>query len=489
MDNQEYLISLVNELRNLNRECEWVEFKHNNNDKESIGSYISALSNAATLSGKTIAYVIWGIDDTSHDIIGTSFNPFTQKVGNEELESWLLQRLSPKLNFKFNDIIIDDKRIVILEIPAANKQPTAFQHEELIRIGSYRKKLKQYPEKERELWRLLDKTPFENLPATEGLLGEDVLKMLDYSHCFDLLNKPIPDGRQAILNALEAEDIIVKNDAGYYTISNLGAILFAKNLEQFAGLKRKAIRVIQYDGDNKVKTLREQEGNKGYAIGFQGLIEFIMTLLPSEEHIDSPIRKTKTLYPTLAIRELIANAIIHQDFNEMGNGVMVEIFKTRLEISNPGKPIVKTDRFLDSPPKSRNEKLASLMRRMGICEERGSGIDKVIFEIEMQQLPAPIFEEGDNFTRVCLFSHRSLNNLSKQDRVRACYFHACLKYIERDYMTNTSIRARFGIEAKNGAMASRIIKDAIKQEVIAVYDDSVGAKARKYIPIWARSTE
>jgi predicted HTH transcriptional regulator len=92
------------------------------------------------------------------------------------------------------------------------------------------------------------------------------------------------------------------------------------------------------------------------------------------------------------VRELVANALIHQDFSLSGAGPMVEIFDGRIEITNPGEPLVDTDRFLDSPPTSRNEGLASLMRRFRICEERGSGIDKVVAQLELYQLPPPVFE-------------------------------------------------------------------------------------------------
>jgi ATP-dependent DNA helicase RecG len=70
---------------------------------------------------------------------------------------------------------------------------------------------------------------------------------------------------------------------------------------------------------------------------------------------------------------------------------MVEIFAQRMEITNPGEPLVDTLRFIDTPPKCRNEGLAAMMRRMKICEEAGTGIDKVIAAIEAFQLPAPDF--------------------------------------------------------------------------------------------------
>ena len=135
-----------------------------------------------------------------------------------------------------------------------------------------------------------------------------------------------------------------------------------------------------------------------------------------------------------------------------------------------------------SPPKSRNEELASFMRRIGICEERGSGIDKVVSQTEFYQLPAPIFETTDGHTRTVLFAHRELKDMDKADRVRACYLHACLKYVQRNFMTNTSLRERFGIEEKNRAMVSRIIADTRDEKLIRSFDDSVGSKAKKYIP-------
>lgn len=156
-----------------------------------------------------------------------------------------------------------------------------------------------------------------------------------------------------------------------------------------------------------------------------------------------------------------------------------------MEITNPGLPLVKTDRFLDSPPKSRNEALASFMRRIGVCEERGSGVDKVVFQTEFYQLPAPLFETTAEHTRAVLFAHRELREMDKEDRIRACYLHACLRYVQRDFMTNATLRERFGIEDKNSAMASRIIKDAIDANVIRCHDETVGSRARKYLPWWA----
>lgn len=185
------------------------------------------------------------------------------------------------------------------------------------------------------------------------------------------------------------------------------------------------------------------------------------------------------------MRELVANAIIHQDFFIHGSGPMIEIFSDRMEITNPGIPLVKTERFLDSPPRSRNEALASFLRRAGICEERGSGIDKVVFQTELYQLPAPLFEVTDEHTQVLLFAPKPLRDMERDDRVRACYLHACLKYVNREIMTNATLRERFGIDTKNSVVASRIIRDTVEQELIRLSDPDSSRKYSKYIPFWA----
>ena len=481
-----YLIGLVEELRKLPRETEWVEFKHNNDDPEKIGEYLSALANAAALLGKVNAYLVWGIDDQTHGIIGTRFKPGAAKKGDEELESWLLRLIEPKINFCFHEFEIDGKPVVLMEIGVAFRHPVRFNGQEYIRIGSYKKRLKDHPEKERALWRVFDQVPFERGVAAEYVSSEDVLKLLDHPAYFDLLELPLPDGRAAILDALAKDNLIHACKAGNWNITNLGAILFAKKLDDFSGLRRKAIRIIQYRGRGRVETLREQIGGKGYASGFEGLIGFIMALVPSNEVIEKALRRTVPMFPELAVRELVANALIHQDFFVTGAGPMVEIFDDRMEITNPGEPLIDTQRFIDTPPKSRNEALASLMRRFRICEERGSGIDKVVFEVEYYQLPAPIFEVPEGFTRAVLFAHRPLNEMDKADRVRACYLHACLKWVMRDYLTNASLRERFGVEEKNKAAVSRYIRDAVEEGAIKPFDEGASRKLRKYVPYWAK---
>lgn len=195
------------------------------------------------------------------------------------------------------------------------------------------------------------------------------------------------------------------------------------------------------------------------------------------------------MYPEIAIRELVANALIHQNLFETGSGPMVEIFDDRMEITNPGEPLVSVDRFLDTPPKSRNEALASLMRRFRICEERGSGIDKVVSQTEDYQLPAPLFEVPQGFTRTILFAHKDLEDMSREDRVRACYLHACLQYVERQNMTNKSLRERFGLVESKVAQVTRIINASLDAGLIKKINVSESRRDSAYVPFWSSSRE
>ena len=253
MQTAEYYTGVVKELCKLSDEAEWVEFKCNVANNRGIGEYISALANAAALLGKPRAYIIWGVEDGSHRVVGTTFNPGTAKEGNELLENWLTRLLSPRLDFRFHELTMgDDARVVILDMPCAFRHPVRFESQEFIRVGSYKKNLKDHPEKERALWRVFDETPFEHRAAE--LTATDVVALLDYPAYFELLSLPLPSSISGILEALANDDLIARSDSGLWNITNLGAVLFAKRFDDFDGLKRKAMRVIVYKDNNRVET-------------------------------------------------------------------------------------------------------------------------------------------------------------------------------------------------------------------------------------------
>jgi predicted HTH transcriptional regulator len=465
-------------------ECEWVEVKHANDDPQAIGEYISALANSAALLGRSKAYMVWGVEDITGRPVGTTFVPIRKRVGNEGLENWLTTQLDPQVHYEFHAFAHESKPMVLLSIDAASIAPVRFKGEAYIRVGSHKKPLKKHLDHERRLWQVLDKSGFETASALDHLDVADVLTRLDYPAFFSLSRRPFPEARAQVLEALSQAGLIRHDTEAGWSITNLGALLLAKDLGDFPTVARKALRIVRYDGTSRLETLREQVIAGGYAAGFDGALGYVMSQLPEREVIDHALRTVRG-YPELAVRELVANALIHQDFGVAGAGPMVEVFDDRLEISNPGTPLVPPDRFIDALQQSRNEQLARAMRLLGICEERGSGWDKVTFQIEFHQLPPPLVEPSGVGTRVVVFGPRPLDKMDKADRIRAVYQHACLRYVSRETMTNSIVRQRFGIEEKNKAIASRLIKEAIAAGVIAAYDAAAGPRSIRYVPIWA----
>lgn len=476
---------LVLELARLPTETEWVEFKQNNVSPDDIGKYISALGNSATYHDKNAAYLIWGVHDDTHEIVGTSFDYRTYKVGNEELENWLRHMLSENADFEFQTVDYDGKRVVILIIQKALSRPVMFKKNAYIRVGSYTKPLKSHPAIETRLWNKIHNSNYEQLLARQDLKNEDVIRCLDHTAYFDMIKTPLPTDIEQILHYLAEEKIVIKQDNGLFSITNVGAIMFAKRLSDFPNISRKSIRVIQYKGNNRIETIREYDEPKGYATGFEGLITYISGLLPMSEVITSGMRKAVSSYPVVAIRELIANALVHQDLSMTGAGPTIEIFDSRIEITNPGTPLVDIWRIIDNPPRSRNERLSSLMRRMGICEERGSGWDKVVYLCEMSQLPAPKIEMYDEFTKVTMYRHTPYQKLTHDERLWACYLHACLKQVSNEQMNNASLRERFGLPASKNSTISRLIKDALDKNLIKPFDPATAPRYMKYVPVWA----
>lgn len=477
-------IDLINDLLARPAETSWIEFKKDNANPEKIGKYCSALSNAARIDDQACAYILWGIEDQTHKIVGTKFDPDTATKGSQSLQIWLAQHLKPSIAFIFEIVTHPEGRVVILTLPAAHHAPVSFDDTAYIRIGSATPKLSDYPDRFQMLIEALRPYTWERVPARSYVESDEVLQLLDYTGYFRLIRQPLPNTQVSILDTLHADKLIEPDVGNRWNITNLGAILFATNLDAFnTGLARKQIRFIAYAGKNKVATVTHRKDyNIGYANCFEDLINHIHGLIPKNEHIGQALREDRPLFPKLAIRELIVNALIHQDMTISGVGPQIELFKNRIEITNPGSSLVEVERMIDLPPRSRNESLASLMRRMGFCEEQGSGLDKTISEVEMYQLPAPLFRAENNTMQVILYGPRSFAQMSPDERIRACYHHAVLKWLSGEKMKNASLCQRFGLDKKNAAQATRVINGAIDKKLIKIADSAFPRGG--YYPIW-----
>jgi predicted HTH transcriptional regulator len=459
-------------------EIDWKQDISNSN--ENISKHLSAFSNYSCGG-----YIVFGVDNGG-SIIGVdkqNTDEILKKLGNIARNN-----LEPQIALEHSILTIENKTLLAVCISESTNKPVHIKsgtiYDAYTRSAGESRKLSK--EEIQKMVSVSQGFSFENRLYLDVYQVEDIISKLDYVTYFDLTGIKQPTSQSEIMKVFESELLIKKRDDGYQ-MTNLGIILFAKNLNDFKELKRKAPRVIVYEGKNRVNAIKKQnEGNLGYAAGFTRLIEYVNTLLPSNEVIQQALRKEVRMYPERAIRELIANALIHQDFDVAGTGVTIEMFDDRIEITNPGKPFVEVNRLMDLPPRSRNEKLASLMRRLHICEELGSGIDKVVFECEVYQLPAPLFETKEDNMIATLYSHQTLTKMDKKDRIRACYLHASLKHVSGEITTNESIRTRFNILDSNYPIASKILKETMEAGFVKPKDpDSKSKRHSQYVPFWA----
>ncbi|MEH2415111.1 ATP-binding protein [Nostoc sp.] len=330
-----------------------------------------------------------------------------------------------------------------------------------------------------------DQQDWFSQPARSDASPDDVIALLDTQSYFELLGIPYPTNRDAVLERLQSQDLI-KQTAQGWTITNLAAILLAKKLDAFSPtLARKVPRVVIYEGINKLQTRDDKTDNRGYAVGFEGLVDFVHSAAPQNRFVEEVVREEVKMFPKQALRELIANALVHQDFLATGASVMIEMYSDRIDISNPGISPIKVERFIDEN-RSRNEQLAYLMRLFGICEEKGSGIDKVVSAAEDFKLPAPDFRVGETRTTAVLFAYQDFADMSKSDRIRACYQHCCLLYVSNQRMSNQTLRERFGLSESRIATVSLII-GATKEAGLIKADESESTSTRyaRYLPSWA----
>jgi predicted HTH transcriptional regulator len=425
-----------------------------------------------------------------HLLLGVADKPPRVVVGTTAVNDpvGMAAKLFQTLGFRVDieEVFHPDGRVVVFQIPA-RPRGTAYHlgGAYLMRSGE-----ELVPMSEDQLRRIFaegDPSWLEEY-SRRGLDAQQVIELLDTQTFFELLKMPYPAEQRSVLERLQQERL-VEFESGHYTIRRLGALLLAKRLQDFPDISRKAPRVVVYSGHSKLETKLDQSGVKGYAVGFQGFVDFIMAQLPQNEVIVSALRKEVKLLPEICIRELVANALIHQDFQIGGASVMVEIYSDRIEISNPGEPVVALERFIDGY-QSRNGRLAGrladLMRRFTICEEKGSGIDRVIEAIEIFQLPPPDFRQGFQRTSVLLFAPIPFERMGRQDRIRACYQHCCLRYVLNQRMSNHSLRERFKLPESKAESISRVIRETMSAGKIRLLNpEQISLRYRSYAPYWA----
>ncbi len=351
--------------------------------------------------------------------------------------------------------------------------------------------MKEFPTIERNIWTSPKPVhvQFESAIAAHNLTFDRLFDLIDVPCLFERIDSPLPTEEHQVLQALADSDLITAAESGYWNITNTGAILLATRLQDFQTLKHKAVRLIRYQGNSRVEIELKRTLSKGYANGFEELMNLVTESHSIAKSHGKGSSKKKSVWSELALRELIANSLIHQDYSTPDSGPLIEVFDDRIEVVNSGLPLVNEQQLVNSSPKTRNHKILSLMRQMNLATETGCGWDRIVADAERCGMPAPLPEIDENTTRVVMLSPRGLTDMDYSTRVWSVYQHACLMFANRDHLTNGSLRQRFGIELKNSAIASRLIKEAVEAKVIVPYQAEIGRKHMRYIPNWADSDQ
>lgn len=464
------LYPIPNELNEL-------DWKSGLSDKtERMAQHLSAFAN---LNGGGL--LVFGVHDdgTCFSMNKAEIDKIVQKLGNIAKN-----KLSYSIPIEHSVIDFDGHSLLFIYVPEQKDKPVHLRGHDL--YTAYHRSAGQTVKMSRNQVKALIATSegitFEQKIAQNNLTKEDILKLLNYKALFRLLDKQIPLSEDAIIERLTQYHLCERKGESW-AITNLGAILFAAELQKFPSMAGHEVIVRKYIGENNRQQVFEQHGAYGYAVGFEGLVDFVMNITSTEDI--KVKRESIPTYPRIAIREFIANALVHQDFGITGMPVTIEIFSNRISITNAGAPLNDINRLIDLPPQSRNEELAQMMFTLGICERRGSGIDRAIAAIEEMLLPPVKFTKSEQHTRIFMFPQKSYNEMSKQEKILACYQHACLRYEDGGTINNQSVRERFKLPKNNTSVVSRIISETQTAGLIKPADiETASKKYMTYIPYY-----
>ncbi len=477
----EYLEQSLGKVPTELNEIDWKETLSPNNSK--LCQHLSAYAN---LPGG--GFLVFGVDNKQAALIGITQAKASEIV--EKLASLCRDGVDPLVSIDHAIVTFRGTELLFVYIRESAIKPVHLAgktiEDSFIRSGGTTRRASR---QDVGALMLNSKSPtFEELHASKLLNEVQVLALLDFSTVLNLLGRPVPNSTAEVLRWLGDEKMIEDVDGKGYYVTNFGALAAAKNLNEFDGLARKSVRLIKYEGKNKAAGSKEYPGQRGYAIGFEGLIQFMKGLLPGSEVIKEAFREETSVYPEIALRELIANMLIHQDFTIRGTGPMIEIFEDRIEFTNPGKllPTKRIDRLIRTAPESRNEILAAAFRRFNICEERGSGFEKAVSAIEFFGLPPLKFSETENSFKVTMYSPRTFAEMTNAERIEACYQHSIIQYYGNGGFNNSTLRKRFGMHDKQAPQISKLIREAIEAGRIKQKDpESESKKFSLYLPYWA----
>lgn len=385
----------------------------------------------------------------------------------------LLVTQKTKLNVVAREIKTESGRVVIFQIPRRRRgEPVEHDGKYLVRRGE-----SLVPMGLDALREILDEAKIaeESLPAMSDLRDDEVGQLLDTDAFFRLIGET-PPGQQDRLARLEHRRLLTRT-GHRWSITNAGALFLARDLGDFADLALRRVRLIRYDARDRLNATLDQFEARGYGLSFDALTAAVTAQYATREVIDGGRRELRPDYAPRAVREFVGNALVHQDLEERSTQLVIEVFDDRLEIRNPGRPTIDIRRFVDET-KARNPDLAEVMRLARFTEIRGSGVDRALEAIESLVQRAPEFVLHDAATSVILRGQLDVSQMTDDEKVRTVYLHCCLRYEQRQSLTNTSLRQRVNLPPSKTWLASNMISATVEAGLIK--PDPRAGTSRKY---------
>lgn len=355
------LETIVKELTLYTIEEEWFEFKENWYEENGIGEYISSMSNVAALLGKDFAYLVWGVNNDTHELTDTTFT-YHRDVKGEPLEHFLARQITPDIGFFFHELSINAKRVVVLVIPSAKQVPTAFNNVRFLRIGSSKVNLSKYPERESQLFDILR----NGFPTMESVEAYD--QDLSFRKLFMYY-----EDKGIVLNKNNFEkNLGLLNKEGKY---NLLAQLLSDDSQI-------PIRVSIFRGEDKASPLYSvrEFGNNCLLNSLDKVLEYgdVLNIMQADEKNRLVERKEVPLFNQDAFREAMINAFVHNYWID-GNAPMITVYSNRIEILSRGTlaPKQTLSGFYLGESVPVNRKLSDIFLQLHISERSGRGVPQI----------------------------------------------------------------------------------------------------------------
>ncbi len=461
-------------------ELDWKEALSSNGEK--LSKHLSAFAN---LPGG--GFLVYGIDDHGK-VIGVGSEGEIKNI-TSSLSNVARHNLKPEIKIEFVKFKHSGRLLLAAYIHESVQKPVSLKNKGLefsyIRVAGNTRQMSE-PELRAAMLssRMLR---YEELPAVLPISNQSKwVDLFDFSEFVKRTNPTPINNKEALNEHLFHHKLLLKTK-GKYLPTNLCVLLCAEDFRAFPGYEKFAIRITEYDGSSKISSKRDIFFNQGYSLTLDDAVSKISSLLSHRESIKKASRINESLVPEIAIRELLANAIIHRDYTQNNGFVTVDIFSDRIEITNPGGllPEISSDRLIDHPSKTRNEVLADIMRKTHFAEEKGSGYDKVVNSIEINVLPPIKWRLEQDYFCVILYMPKKFSETEKEERIEAVFQHSCLNLVSNKRTANKSIRHRFAFGDHEQTKTLRLIQDCLKAGRIKCANSKDLRRDWHYLPYFA----